>query len=210
MRVIKVGGSLLTLDELPSAFSRWLAAQPAARNVVVVGGGEMADAVRVADARFELGDEVCHELCLQLLGVSSRLFAGILQQHDSNSDVRLFDSFLELQLAIFKSSTPAVWSFDPGDFVRADEAAERAAGREPLPHSWEVTSDSIALRLSIVLAADEVVLLKSNSLDGHLSTRAAADAGFVDRHFPKLAAGVPRIRYVNLRATNWDEREIHS
>ena len=213
VRVIKVGGSLLTFDELASAFRNWLATQPAARNVVLVGGGELADVVRAADARFELGEEVCHELCLLVLGVSARLFAAILRQHDANSVVRWFDSFVELQSAIADfqesqcSQNSQLWICELGDFLHADE---RTADREPLPHSWDVTSDSIALQLAIKLAADELVLLKSNSLASELSVYDAAEAGFVDRHFPNLASSVRRIRYVNLRDANWDERELHS
>ena len=208
VRVIKVGGSLLTFDELGCAFGNWLAAQPAARNVVLVGGGEMADAVRTADARFELGDEVCHELCLQVLGVTARLFAAMLQRHDPLTMVRWCGNFVELQRAISQSvDSPGspVWLCDPGDFVRA---AERTTSLGPLPHSWDVTSDSIALRLAHELTADELVLLKSNSISGQLTARAAAEAGFVDRHFPNLADAVRRIRYVNLRDPNWKEWEL--
>src|SRR5262245_59141995 len=46
LRVVKLGGSLLTWAEWPTACRRWLAMQPPRRTVLIVGGGGMVDAVR--------------------------------------------------------------------------------------------------------------------------------------------------------------------
>jgi aspartokinase-like uncharacterized kinase len=65
---------------------------------------------------------------------------------------------------------------------------------EPLPASWDVTSDSIAARAA-VLSGAELVLLKSclppesQSATGW-SLEAAAAAGYVDQYFPRAAAGL--------------------
>jgi hypothetical protein len=48
IRVVKLGGSLLDLEELPERLTRWIAAQRAMASVMVVGGGWLADALRAA------------------------------------------------------------------------------------------------------------------------------------------------------------------
>lgn len=57
------------------------------------------------------------------------------------------------------------------------------------PHTWAVTSDSLALAAAIHLCASKLVLLKSADLPPGLSWAEAAASGFVDAHFPILAAG---------------------
>ena len=70
---------------------------------------------------------------------------------------------------------------------------------DQLPHSWDVTSDSIALRMAMLKSAEKLILLKS--LDRPEGTwESLAENDFVDRHFPILAKStdVP-IEVVNFR-----------
>lgn len=68
------------------------------------------------------------------------------------------------------------------------------------PHTWAVTSDSLALATAIHLKASKLVLLKSADLPPGMLWAEAASSGFADTHFPRLAAGtsVP-ITAVNFR-----------
>jgi len=70
-----------------------------------------------------------------------------------------------------------------------------------IPHSWNVTSDSLALRLAQEEKASELVLLKSIDVPANAPWAEAAVRGWVDVYFPELvaSAGVP-VRIVNLRA----------
>jgi aspartokinase-like uncharacterized kinase len=70
---------------------------------------------------------------------------------------------------------PGVTVLDAVSFCEADEV---------LPHSWAVTTDSIAARASAVLGATKFVLLKSLDLPTGLSWADAARNGFVDDYFP--------------------------
>ena len=61
-----------------------------------------------------------------------------------------------------------------------------------LPHSWNVTSDSIAARAAIVHRATRLVLLKSIDIPVGTSWVEAAERGWVDPHFPIIARSALR------------------
>ena len=67
IRVVKVGGSLFGFAGFVAALNEWLAEQPPAVNVLIAGGGKLADVIREADAAWGLGDEAA-----QLRGVHRR------------------------------------------------------------------------------------------------------------------------------------------
>jgi 5-(aminomethyl)-3-furanmethanol phosphate kinase len=187
-RVVKVGGSLLDWVPLAAALRTWLAGQPPAFNVLLAGGGALADVIRRADREFSLGEEASHWLCLDALSVSAGLLALILR------DISLVSGYDDLKADIARGE-PGMAVFDPRAFLHDHES--RLAGRT-LPHDWSVTSDSIAARLATVLQADELVLLKScDPPGGSLSELAAA--GYVDRYLPVAAAAISKVCVMNLR-----------
>jgi len=188
-RVVKLGGSLLDFDCLAPRLHAWLAAQPPMPGVMLVGGGKLADAIRDAFARHRLGEEAAHWLCIRLLGVTAELVAGLLPEAVL---VKRFDELAAERVA------ERLAVFEPEQFLR-DETVH------PLPHSWDVTSDSIAARLAARLEAGELVLLKSDLPAGRATLQETADAGYVDRYFPIAAAGLARIRCVNLRSDGFPE-----
>jgi aspartokinase-like uncharacterized kinase len=184
LRVIKVGGSLFEFPALPQAWNRWLAEQPPAVNVLIAGGGKLADVIREADQAWRLGDEAAHWLAINVLAASARLLAAILR------DVRLepnWDYLLQLRNER-ELAGPIV--FCPVEFLRHSEARFPP---QPLPHDWSVTSDSIAARIAAILGADELVLLKS------ADPPAPAQPPYVDKYFEQAAAGLNCVRLVNLR-----------
>ena len=67
-------------------------------------------------------------------------------------------------------------------------AAEDEARPDHLPHSWAVTTDSLAARAAVVHRADRLVLLKSTDIPSGTPWEQAAANGWVDPHFPQLAA----------------------
>ena len=84
---------------------------------------------------------------------------------------------------------------DTLDFLR--DVEPNCAG-ESLPEDWSATSDSIAARVATVLSAEELVLLKSAPPPAD-DVQSAAKAGYVDEHFPRAAAALAAIRFVDLR-----------
>ncbi len=186
VRVIKVGGSLFGFGGFVAAFHGWLAEQPPAVSVVIAGGGKLADVIREADAVWGLGDEAAHWLCVDVMGVSARLLAMLLP------DCRWEDAWNGLLPLLGAGDGRQPIVFSPVQFLREIEAG---LPPRPLPHSWNVTSDSIAARIAQVLSASELVLLKSADPPGDAAPRPP----YVDEHFTTAAQGLNRVRFVNLR-----------
>jgi 5-(aminomethyl)-3-furanmethanol phosphate kinase len=193
VRVIKLGGSLFEFPDLLRVFLQWLEAQPPRVNVIVPGGGAAADAVREADRRTRLDPEEAHWLAVGAMSQMGNWLAGLLPE------AKLVDSLEAITGALPQApnGTNQLLIVDAEPLMRS---APAQFGPESLPYSWDVTSDSIAARLAEVLAADELVLLKSclPGIDVH-SWKEAAQSGYVDRHFPLVADRVRSIRTVNLR-----------
>ena len=186
VRVIKVGGSLFDFGGFVPAWNRWLTEQTPAANVLIAGGGPLADVVREADAAWGLGDEAAHWLCVDVLAVSARLVAATLKESRLETH---WDRLLQL-LAGSDCRLPI--AFCPVQFLQQVEARFPP---QPLPHRWSVTSDSIAARIAGILGAGELVLLKS----ADPPTRAPHQPPYVDGYFAKAAEGLNRVRFVNLR-----------
>jgi aspartokinase-like uncharacterized kinase len=186
LRIVKVGGSLLDWPGLPTALRTWLAEQAPGVNVLLAGGGKLADVIRRAAETFGLGDEAAHWLCIEAMGTSAKLLAAVLD--DNNS-------LLTSVEALRRQDGGQLVILDPREFLLRDE---RQLPGDVLPHTWSVTSDSIAARLAQVLAADELVLLKSADPPAVVTLADLAACGYVDAYFP--AAGFSgHLRAVNLR-----------
>ena len=150
--VLKVGGSLC-VD--PRRLSRLLAVlrrlAPSRTLVLVPGGGRFADAVRSADRRFRLGDSSAHWMAILAMDQTAHLLAAV-----AGGDTRLVDDPAAIRPRRLNVLAPSRWL--------------RAA--DPLPHSWSVTSDSIAAWIARRVGARRLVLLKD--VDGLLTFRAGA------------------------------------
>jgi aspartokinase-like uncharacterized kinase len=188
VRIVKVGGSLLDWPPLARKLPEWLAAQPPAVNVLLCGGGGLADAIRSADHHFSIGDGTAHWLCIDALSISARLLAAVLCK------APLVSRLADLQAQIGRG-LPVNLIFDPYEFLHDWEPNLPGL---PLPHDWSVTSDSIAARLAQVLNAAELVLLKSSDPPSASLAQLSA-AGYVDSHLPTIALPGIQPRLVNLR-----------
>lgn len=190
IRIVKLGGSLLDWPQFPAALRRWRSRQPRAFDVFIAGGGVMAETIRKADREFALGEELSHWLCIDALSITARILAAAMPEFP------LLSTHAGLRSEIAEQHGNGV-IFDAREFL----AEQAGLPGQPLPQDWTVTSDSIAARLAEILRADELVLLKSTDPPtGSLAD--LAEAGYVDRYFPRAAAHLPSARFVNLRGCN--------
>jgi aspartokinase-like uncharacterized kinase len=182
--IVKVGGSLFDLPDLGPRLENWLQAQNSSRLILVPGGGATADTIRALDRCHLLGEERAHWLALAALGLNARVLAAVVRN---------------CKVAEELNGCPSIWSeelipaLDPFRFAASDEGNNGA-----LPHSWSVTSDSIAARIALVCGASRLVLLKSATIPPELSWGYASLRGFVDGYFPQAAAGI-KVSAINFR-----------
>jgi aspartokinase-like uncharacterized kinase len=190
-RVIKVGGSLFDLPELPARLRGWLAQQPPACNVLLAGGGAMADCIRQAHRLQGLDEETCHWLCIRVMSVTARLVAAMLPEAE-------VATALDAIIAANCESS-RLQMVDPLPVLEQADAASPLIKPRPLPHTWDVTSDSIAAWVACRIEATELVLLKSALPPVNADAVRAAEAGYVDRYFPVASAELPCLWCVDLR-----------
>jgi aspartokinase-like uncharacterized kinase len=145
--VIKIGGSLAEDPADLSALCNKLGKIAKKYRIVVVpGGGKFADVVREFDQRFVLSPDISHRMAL--LGMDQ--FGLLLSQIIPNScAVYLLNDAKQL------SEIKVVPIFLPSRLMFQDD---------PLEHSWDVTSDSIAAYIASRLNADKVIF--ATDVDG--------------------------------------------
>jgi hypothetical protein len=129
--------------------------------------------------------------------VTSRLLAKLL-------DVELVDQLEVVEQAI-AAERRVDCVLDVEDFLRRREAQLPGCR---LPCDWSCTSDAIAARVAEVLRADDLVLMKSAAYPRGASLATASAQGLIDGHFPTAAAGLPRVRWVNLPAPSEEDVAI--
>jgi aspartokinase-like uncharacterized kinase len=182
--VVKVGGSLFDLPELGERLTTWLGTLR--REVILIaGGGAAAEMIRTLDHIHHLGEETCHWLALQSLRLTARLLCQMLPGS------AVVNSLSRCRPAWQTGKVPILDLFA---FATDDEGRPGT-----LPHCWDVSSDSLAARVAQVVAAREVVLLKSVTIPPGLTWVEAGRRGFVDAFFAMALGQGLSARAVNLR-----------
>jgi len=141
--VVKVGGGLLSkagaLDLVTGALTAF---SPRRRLVIVPGGGPFADAVRTMFRRIKIGEDAAHWMAVLGMDQYAHVLAARLP------GAVLVEQQAEIAAARQAGRLPVL---APYRWVRA---------ADPLPHTWEITSDSIAAWLAGMLGARRIVLIK--------------------------------------------------
>ncbi|MAG94569.1 MAG: uridylate kinase [Planctomycetaceae bacterium] len=184
--VFKLGGSLLELPDLAQRLACLLTGPRLARPLLVVGGGAVADLVRRWDAVHDVGSHVAHDLALSAMALNEQLVARLLPAS-----------------RIVRTPTEAVaaWSAEEVAILNCRGYLQEVegCGVADLPHTWDATSDSIAAWVSLCWPARELVLLKSVDLPDATTTQQASEAKLVDACFPRFAARIESVAWINLR-----------
>ncbi len=191
VRVIKLGGSLLDWQELPTRFRRWLALQEPATNVLIVGGGPVVEGLRTIDRVHRLSIEASHWLAIRAMSLTAQVAVELFPE------AGLIDALAQVD----RTSGGALQILDVEPFLRAEQGSAGA-----LPCGWDVTSDSIAARVAVSLDTATLVLLKS-ALPVAGAESAAAMKNYVDAYFSTAARGLT-VRFVNLRDERFGQVEL--
>ena len=145
--VVKVGGSLVSaIEHLDAVLAVVAQAARARRLLIVPGGGPFADAVRAVDRQIGLPDDAAHWMAVLAMDqyaylIVARMPAAVIVD-DQRGIARALDAGRIPVLA------PSRWLRDA----------------DPLPHSWDVTSDSLAAWVASSVGARRVVLVKPPGL----------------------------------------------
>lgn len=168
-RVVKLGGSLFELSSISELLARWLDSNSDMQNILIVGGGRVADLVR--ENSEALSNEKSHEIACGAMRFTAKLISHIVNQCDPCKDLTELNGVLEPNIV-----------FDSYDWILA---------QPNVPASWDFTSDSIAARLAASIDADELVLIKSRMGD-------IDEPGFVDACFAEESKSVKSIQVCTL------------
>ena len=158
--VIKLGGSLLAhVEQLDIVLDAIAVASRSRRILVVGGGGPFADVVRDLDRRVGLTNDAAHWMAVLAMDqyayfLAARLVGGAIVTTPRDAS-RVLDANGIPVLA------PSRWLSEV----------------DPLPHSWDVTGDSIAAWVAGQVHASELVLVKAP---------AASGADLVDQYFARV------------------------
>jgi len=147
--VLKVGGSLADDPASLTMLCQELSALAEAHRIAVVpGGGEFADTVRKFDKTYGLSDTVAHKMAILAMDQYGFLLSDITpKSHVSYSLEEIINS-AEGTLPILLPS-------------------KLLFREDPLEHSWDVTSDTIAAYIAQLLHAEKLVLV--TDVDGIFS-----------------------------------------
>jgi aspartokinase-like uncharacterized kinase len=146
--VVKVGGGLLGKTGVFELVVEALTAFRRGRRVVVLpGGGPFADAVRQMFTRVKIGEDAAHWMAVLGMDQYAHALAARLPE------ATLVDGEGGISAALQAARLPVL---APYRWLRA---------ADPLPHSWDVTSDSIAAWLAGQVRARRVVLIKPAHAD---------------------------------------------
>lgn len=141
--VVKLGGGLLAHAPYFDATLEAIKGAAGERRLLVVpGGGPFADTVRQVDRQIALSDDAAHWMAVLAMDqyahlVVSRLTGSVLVAEPG-----------EIAAAVASARLPVLAPFR---WLRS---------ADPLPHTWDVTSDSIAAWVAGAVGARRLVLVK--------------------------------------------------
>ncbi len=141
--IIKVGGSLYHHAEFAAIGAAWAELAQSHRLLLLPGGGPFADQVRAADVRFQLSDSAAHWMAILAMDQYAYLLADLIPQ-----------------AALVRNLAGATVTCAAGQLAILAPTMLLLQS-DPLPHSWHITSDSIAAWLAQYAGVNLLVLLKS-------------------------------------------------
>jgi len=152
--VLKLSGHLINRREaIRATLRKLISLTDVAKFVIVPGGSVFADFVKELQERIRFDDNTAHWLAIKAMEMYGTYIVGL---DESSMLVEAYD-LAEVHEALCRGRIPILMPY------------KVAKTFNNLPHSWNVTSDSIAVYVGELLKASIVVLAKP--VDGVLDSR---------------------------------------
>lgn len=162
MKVIKLGGSLMADVECLTQCLNIIEQKAKDKVVIVPGGGQFADQVRLAQLQWQFDDVCAHQMALLAMQQMALLLKSIKPVFEVTNKVS----------AIEKSASLVIWSPDIAELNSFNVKA-----------SWDVTSDSLAAWLASQIQAAELILVKSAEVPREQNIQQMQKQGLLDQAF---------------------------
>lgn len=136
--VVKIGGSLFPeyIDDLCHVFEK-----VDEKIVLINGGGELANKIREYDTKYSYGSDANHWSAIKCMDTLAILIA-------THSDkIKTITSIDEIAQVHLEDKIPLLMTYNILNQI------------DPLPHSWNVTSDSISAWLAGEINASKLLIL---------------------------------------------------
>ncbi len=152
--IVKLGGNILenlenlncTINQLKQlAYDKNLIQ----KIIIIPGGGTFANFIRKIDKKLKLGDDLAHWSAIYAMDYNG------LELHKRYPDILLINDYDKLLNNLSEPEANLVCVFLPFNYLFKTDK---------LPHSWDVTSDSITLYLAHKLELNDCYLIKD--IDG--------------------------------------------
>ncbi len=147
--IAKIGGKIFenheNLEYTLNQFKKLLYEKKVIDKLIIIpGGGSYANFIRILDRKLDIGDDLSHWMAIFAMNCNGD---AISREY---KDIKCIKDIEEL-----KESNEFISIFLPFDFIfQTDE----------LPHSWSVTSDSLAIYIASILKLNHCFLIKD--IDG--------------------------------------------
>ncbi len=144
--VIKIGGSLLKGNNLTDLCGRLSDIGKRHRILIIPGGGVFADKVRIISEKYNIDQDTAHWMAILAMNqygyLLSSLIPGSIPLENIDESMKYSGKLVPVVLL-------------PYLLIKT---------MDPLPHSWDVTSDSIAAWIAGYIKAERLVLVKSKDM----------------------------------------------
>lgn len=143
--IFKIGGKILenrqhltaTVSQLTSLYERNILNKV----IIIAGGGSYANLIRLLDQKIHIGDDLSHWMAIYSMDLNGKKISRYFPR------VKRTKSLEEIEKA-----NRILTVFLPYTYLHQ---------YDPLPHSWDITSDSITLFLAYKLKLNECYLIKN-------------------------------------------------
>jgi 5-(aminomethyl)-3-furanmethanol phosphate kinase len=171
--VIKLGGSLAVSGKLQACLEKIGQAYQGRAVVIVPGGGAFADQVRQAQQQWQFDDRAAHQMAILAMQQMALLLKALKPS---------FGLAFSTDEIINETGHKPVVIWSP-TVHELDDAG--------IPSTWEMTSDSLSAWLAKTLDAEELILVKSVTIDTGFDVPELVQQQVVDASFNEYTQRVP-------------------